>query len=161
MPQEVSSPNPPPRPRPRFSFASTAAFASRSRTTTESWPLRAAQCSGVMPRKPRPKAKPRAEPNGTKRRKTLRKFWAPQKSKFWKFVAAHSKILPGLNEQCGFEDVLMTSSWLKRPCEPDWQSKCFAETLKNVLSLRKQIWRMPAIGTQQNLKSVPCSRYFL
>ena len=51
----------------------------------------------------------------------------------------HSKILPELQERCGFEDVLMTSSWLKRACEPRWQSKCFAETLKNVPSLRKQI----------------------
>ena len=75
---------PPPRPRPERLFSSTAAFASRSRSTTESWPSLAAMCSGVLPREPQPEAKPRAEPNGTKGRKIRRKFWAPQKSKFWK-----------------------------------------------------------------------------
>ena len=109
---EVYPPNPRPRPRPNAPFASTVAFASRSRWTMESWPLTAAKCSGVSPQEPQPEAKPRAEPNRTKGRKSLRKFWAPQKSKFWKFWTL--KILPGLTEQCGFEDVLMTSSWLKK-----------------------------------------------
>ena len=76
---------PPPRPQLFTSLASTAAFASRSRWTTESWPLRAAKCSGVLSREPQPEAKPRAEPNGTKGRKIRRKFRVLQKSKFWNF----------------------------------------------------------------------------
>ena len=59
---EVFPPNPPLRPRPPLFFESTTAFASRSRSTTASWPKRAAKCSGVLPREPRPEAKPQAEP---------------------------------------------------------------------------------------------------
>ena len=52
----------------------------------------------------------------------------------------------------------MTSNWLKKPCEPGWQSKCFAETLKNVPSLRKRKkTNIRATGKQGNLKSVPYS----
>ena len=64
----IPRPHPPPRPRLSLFRASTAALASRSRWTTESRPLRAAQCSGVSPREPRPEAKPQAEP---KRRKEI------------------------------------------------------------------------------------------
>ena len=91
---------PPPRPRLSLFCASTAALASRSRWTMESWPSRAAKSSGVLPREPRPEAKPRAEPNGTKSRKNLRKFWVPQRSKFWKLWPLN--FLHGLNEHCGF-----------------------------------------------------------
>ena len=53
MPQEVFPPHIlRPRPRPYLPSASTAALASMSRSTAETWPLRAAQCSGVMPREP-------------------------------------------------------------------------------------------------------------
>ena len=91
------SPNPPPRPRPYLSCTSTAALASRSRSTTASWPLAAAQCSGVSPREPRTRGQAAGQnPHGTKGRKSLRKFWAPQKSKFWKLWPL--KILPGLKE---------------------------------------------------------------
>ena len=92
---------PPPRPRLSLSCTSTVAFASRSRSTTESRPLRAAKCSGVMPQQPQPEAKPQAEPNRTKGRKILRKFRAPQKSKFWKLWPLN--LLPELQERCGFE----------------------------------------------------------
>ena len=73
-----------------------------------------------------PEAKPRAEPNGTKGRKFGESCWCLKSRSFGNF--SHSKILPELQEHCAFEDVLMTSSWLKRPCEAGWQSKCFAET---------------------------------
>ena len=40
-------------------------------------------------------------------------------------ICGHSKILPELEEQCGFEDVLMTSSWLKELLPlAFWQSRC-------------------------------------
>ncbi len=51
--KRVFPPNRHPRPRPSLSFASTAALASRSRSTTKSWPLTAAWCSGVRPREAR------------------------------------------------------------------------------------------------------------
>ena len=73
-----------------------------------------------------PEAKPRAEPNGTKGRKFGESCWCLKSRSFGNF--GHSKILPELQEHCAFEDVLMTSSWLKRQCEAGWQSKCFAET---------------------------------
>ena len=73
-------PNPPPRLRPSLFCASTAAFASRSRWTTESWPLRAAKCSGVLPQEPRPEAKPQAEPNRTNWEKLWDNFGAPSQS---------------------------------------------------------------------------------
>ena len=92
---------PPPRPRPLLFCASTAALASRSRSTTESWPSRAAQCSGVLPREPQPEAKPRAEPNGTKGEKVSENFGHLKSRSFGNF--GHSKILPGLKEHCGFE----------------------------------------------------------
>ena len=62
------------RPRPCVSCASTNALASRSRWTTPTWPLKAAKCSGVEPREPWHETKPQAEPNGTKGKKTVRKF---------------------------------------------------------------------------------------
>ena len=96
-----SHPSFPPRPQPMLLFASTAALASRSRSTTELRPSRAAKCSGVPPREPRPEAKPQAEPNETKGRKISEKIWAPQESKFWKLWPLD--LLPGLNEHCGFE----------------------------------------------------------
>ena len=71
MPREVSPPNPPPRPRPYLCCASTAAFAWRSRSTTELLPSRAAKCSGVSPREPRPEASHGQNP--TERRGE--KFW--------------------------------------------------------------------------------------
>ena len=122
---------PPPRPWLSSSFASTAAFAWRSRWTTESWPLAAAMCSGVWPREPRPEAKPRAEPNGMKGRK----FGHLKSRSFGN--CGHSKILPGLTVR---NNVVLRMFWWhrvgwKRPCEPGWQSKCFAETLENVPSL--------------------------
>ena len=40
----------------------------------------------------------------------------------------HSKILPGLKEHCAFEMFWWHRVGWKRPCEPDWQSKCFEET---------------------------------
>ena len=43
-----------PRPRPSSSCTSTAAAASMSRSTAETRPLKAAECSGVLPREPRP-----------------------------------------------------------------------------------------------------------
>ena len=128
---------PTPRPQPNLSSTSTAAFASRSRSTTESWPLRAAKSSGVLPREPRPEAKPQAEPNGTRGRKILRKFWAPQKSKFGKFWPL--KILPELKEHCAFEEVLMTSSWLKKAMWTRLAVKMLWGNFKNVPSLRKQV----------------------
>ena len=63
-----------------------------SRWTTESWPPKAAACSGVKPREPR------AEPDGTEGEKNSEKILAPQKSKFWKLWPL--KILPGLKEHC-------------------------------------------------------------
>ena len=136
-PQEISPQYPPPRPRLVSSSASTAAFASRSRWTTESWPLLAAKCSGVWPREPRPEAKPWAE-NPTAR-KTRRKFGHLKSRSFGN--CGHSKILPGLTVR---NNVVLRMLWWhrvgwKRPCEPGWQSKCFAETLENVPSLGKQI----------------------
>ena len=94
-------PNPPPRPWLCLSCTSTAAFVSRSRTTTEAWPNSAAMCSGVLPQERRPEAKPQAEPYGRKGRKTLRKFWAPQRSKFWKLWPLN--LLHELKEHCDFE----------------------------------------------------------
>ena len=73
-----------PRPRPFSSFASTAALASMSRSTTTSWPLKAANCSGVSPREAAaPWPKPRKQ-NPTKRkgRKTLRNFWRRKSRSF-------------------------------------------------------------------------------
>ena len=143
---------PPPRPRPwRLSFACTAAFASRSRWTTESWPPWAAKCSGVWPQEPRPEAKPQAEPN--------RKFWVPQKSKFW-------KLWPLKNPPWTWGTVLLRKFWWhrvgwKRPCEPGWQSKCFAKTSKNVPSLRKQIRVRLGHNRVWNQSPAPCSRYFV
>ena len=114
---------PPPRPQLLLFFASTAAFASRSRWTTESWPLLAAKCSGVAPWEPRPEAKPRAAPNGTKGRKFGEKFGRLKSRSFGNF--GHSKIIPGLKERCAFEEVLMTSSWLKKLLPlAFWQSRC-------------------------------------
>ena len=147
---------PTPRPQPNLSSTSTAAFASRSRWTTESWPFAAAQCSGVKPREPRPEFKPLAEPNGRKWRKSLRKFWAPPKNQSFG-NCGHSKILPGLKEHCAFEEVLMTSSWLKKAMWTRLAVKMLWGNFKNVPSLRKQI----CVRLGQNLKSVPCSRYFL
>ena len=43
--------------------------------------------------------------------KTLRKFWHLKSQSLGNF--GHSKILPELEEHCGFEDVLMPLSWLK------------------------------------------------
>ena len=66
-------PNRRPRPRPlSFSFTSTAALASRSCSTTESWPVWAAKCSGVLPWDRGPRAKPHAEINGTEGKKSPR-----------------------------------------------------------------------------------------
>ena len=96
-------------------------------------PCAAVCCLGS--RSPRPGR--RQNPKERRGEKLWRKFGHLKSQSVGK--CGHSKILPELQERCGFEDVLMTSSWLKRACEPRWQSKCFAETLKNVPSLRKQI----------------------
>ena len=99
--RDVCTLNPRPRPRPSASFASMAALASRSLSTTESWASQAAKCSGVEPREPWPKAKPQT---GEK----SEKFWAPQKSKFWKVWSL--KLPVNLRDIV----VLKSSSWLKR-----------------------------------------------
>ena len=75
------------------------------------------RCAASGATNPRPSR--RAESNGTKGRKVLRKFWSPQKSKFWKFWPLN--LVPGLKEHCG-----VSSSWLKRPCQPRWQAKWVA-----------------------------------
>ena len=86
------------------------------------WRLpRAAVCC-LGSRSPRPSR--RQNPN--EGRKFLRKFWCLKSRSLGN--CGHSKTLPGLKERCAFAEVLMTSSWLKRPCEPGWQSKRFAET---------------------------------
>ena len=69
----------------------------------------------------------------------------------------HSKILPGLNEQCGFEDALMTSSWVKKAMWTRLAVKMLCGNFRKCSISRKT--NMRAIGTQQNLKSVPYSRY--
>ena len=92
--------NPRPRPRPYLLFASTAALASRSHWTINSWPFEAAQCSGVVPREPRP-PKPAGRTQGNQGGKSFEKNLAPQKSKFWKLWPL--KNLHGLKEHGGFE----------------------------------------------------------
>ena len=92
-----------PRPRPLLFSASTAALASMSRSTAETWPLRAAACSGVSPREPRPegpKAR-RQNPNGTEGEKKSEKILAPQKWKFWKLWTL--KLLTKVKKHCCFE----------------------------------------------------------
>ena len=51
----------------------------------------------------------------------------------------HSKILPKRQEHCGFEEVLMTSSWLKKAMWTRLAVKMLWGNFKNVPSLRKQI----------------------
>ena len=46
-----------------------------------------------------PRAKPQAEPNGTKERKTFRKFWHLKTWSFWKLWPL--ELLPELKEHCG------------------------------------------------------------
>ena len=142
---------PPPRPRLSLSCTSTVAFASRSRSTTESRPLRAAKCSGVMPQQPQPEAKPQAEPNRTKGRKILRKFRAPQKSKLRKLWPL--KNLPWTSETMRFwgclDDIeLVEKGRVNKVC-----SQNALRRLKKCSVSKKT--NMRAIGTQQNFKSVP------
>ena len=74
------SPNPGPRPRPGWSFASTTALASRSRCTTNSSPFEAAECSGILPREPRPRGpSPAGRTQQNRREKNFEKILAPQK----------------------------------------------------------------------------------
>ena len=118
---------PPPRPRPLLFCASTAALASRSRSTTESWPSRAAQCSGVLPREPQPEAKPRAEPNGTKGRKFWENFDA-SKVEVWESVATQCFSLNLRNMTC-LENIALVEKTvafglLSKPCQPYLQSRC-------------------------------------
>ena len=115
---QQNPPNPPPRPWPLTSFTSTAAFAWRSRSTTESWPLRAVGCSGVLPQEPQPEASHRQNPNEGE--KFLRWFWC-LKSKFWKLGPLI--ILSGLKLALWFWDVLMTPSWLKKLLPLDFGSQ--------------------------------------
>ena len=148
---------PPPRPRP-FSFcASTAAFASRSRWTTESRPSRAAQCSGVSPREPQPEAKPQAEPKRNEGEKSSEKILGISKVEVLESVATQAS--PGVKKHCVFEDVLMTSSWLKKAMWTRLAVKMLCGNLKRCSISKKTNVR--AIGTQQNLKSVPYRRYFV
>ena len=145
---------PPPRPRPwRLSFASTAAFASRSRWTTESWPWMAAMCSGVLPQEPRPEGSHGQNPTERRGEKFGEKFGCLKSRSFGNF--GHSKILPELREQCGFEDVLMTSSWLKKAMWTRLAVKMICGNLKKCSISKKT--NMRAIGTQPNLNSVPYS----
>ena len=118
---------PPPRPRLSFSCASTAALASRSRSTTESWPWKAASCSGVMPQEPQPEAKPQAEPKRNLGEKSSEKILGTSKVEVLESVVTQKSSLNLRN------NVVLRMFWWhragwKRPCEPGWQSKCFVET---------------------------------
>ena len=89
--------------------------------------------------------------------KIRRKFRRLKSRSFGNF--GHSKILPELREQCGFEDVLMTSSWLKKAMWTKLAVKMHCGNWKRCSISKKT--NMRAIGTQPNLKSIPYSRYFL
>ena len=59
--------------------------------------------------------------------------------KSWSFGnCGHSKILPGLKERCGFEDVLMTWSWLKN----DEKSVGYLTFQAKVTPFSLHIWRL-------------------
>ena len=110
--------NPPPRPRPLLSFASTAAFASRSRSTTESWPSRPAQCSGVLPREPRPEDQATGRTQQNEGGENSQKFVAPQKSKSWKLWPLFS--LKNIVVLRCFDDIVLVENTVSFGL---WQSR--------------------------------------
>ena len=144
----TSQRNPPPRPWLSLFCTSTSAFASRSRSTTESWPLSAARCSGVWPREPQPEAKPRAEPNGTKGRKIRRNV-------FWCHSISSLDLTNTVVLRC-LEDIELVQKTvacgvLSKPCQPCLQSRC-TWINSNILQLYQT--NLPMIGKPHHLKII-------
>ena len=105
--------------------------------------------------------KPRAEPNGRKGRKSLRKFGRLKSRSFGN--CGHSKILPELQEHCGFEmfsgcfydielvEKTVACGVLSKPCQPCLQSRC-TWINSNILQLYQT--NLPMIGTPHHLKII-------
>ena len=118
------------------------------------WRLpRAAVCC-LRSRGPR-QATGRTQPNEGE--EIRRKFWAPQKSKFW-------KLWPLTNPPWTWETLCFWGSF----DDIELVEKGHVNQIGSQNALRKlkkcsvsKKTNMRAIGTQQNLKSVPCSRYFV
>ena len=152
---------PPSRPR-LFTvlFASTVAFASRSRWTTESWPLAGLRSAAVF-------CLGSPQSGGQATGRTQRN---EGEKNLWEKISGASKvevleILATQKSSLKFRNIVIINEmfWWHRV---GWKSHVNQVGSQNALRKLKKCsiskrTNMHVIGTQQNLKSVPCSRYFV